>query len=77
MFWSRNSLWDLFRKGPVRERVTHQIMNIPKKTHCGLSINMGMASSPSSSSGNTGASFSTVVSKFTVLTYKTRDRGRI
>ena len=36
--------------------------NIPNPTHWGLSINMGSASS-SSSSGNTGASLITVVNK--------------
>lgn len=54
---------------------THHIMNMPKKTHWGLSISMGIASS-SSSSGKTGASFSTVVNKFTVETV-TRSRKAV
>ena len=40
--------------------ITYQMTNIPKATHCGLSINMGRASS-SSSSGSTGTSLMTVV----------------
>jgi hypothetical protein len=43
---------------------THQMMKMPKATLCGLSMRMGRASS-SVSSGRTGESFSTVVSRFT------------
>ena len=51
-------------------------MNMPKMTHCGLSMSMGSASSPSSSSGRTGASLSTVVSRLTVETV-TRSRKAV
>ena len=51
-------------------------MNIPNMTHCGLSMSIGSASSPSSSSGITGASFNTVVSRLTVLTV-TRRRNAV
>ena len=47
--------------------LTYHIINMPNTTHCGLSISMCRASS-SSSSGKTGASLSTVVSRLTVET---------
>ena len=47
--------------------MTYHIINMPNTTHCGLSISMCRASS-SSSSGKTGASLSTVVSRLTVET---------
>ena len=61
-----SSLYNL-RFGQVLILTTHHIINMPNITHCGLSISMGIASS-SSSSGKTGASLSTVVSRLTVET---------
>lgn len=48
----------------------NQIMKVPKRTHCGESIRSGtfIMSESLSSSGNTGESFKTVVSMFTVAT---------
>ena len=54
---------------------THHIINMPKMTHWGLSINIGRASS-SSSSGKTGASLSTVVKRLTVDTV-TRSKNAV
>lgn len=50
--------------------LANQTMTVPKRTHCGESMRSGAerSSSSSSPSGNTGESFSTVVSMFTVET---------
>ena len=48
----------------LKDFYSHQIMKRPKVTHCGLSLSKEAVSS-SSSSGCTGASFSTVVKRFT------------
>lgn len=62
----------LLKPGPESKIIcAHHIINMPNMTHWGLSINMGKASS-SSSSGKTGASLSTVVSRLTVDTVTSR-----
>lgn len=57
----------------------NHIMNVPNRTHCGESIRRGasvIVTSFSSSSGNTGESFNTVVSMLTVATV-TRSRKAV
>lgn len=55
----------------------NQIINVPNRTHCGESIKRGTSDkeSLSSSSGNTGESFNTVVNIFTVATVTRRRKA--